>query len=589
MRKEFASLSHIALLVGVIWLATVNVVAAFPCPRIDQQKDLNPLVIKNMPDPPNPDTPAVCGGIMTYHMIARPISLNPITRIDASTSELTARIYDSLLDGKIDKPVSRMAETYESSDNQQTVTLTLRKGIKFANGDPVTAEDVRFTFENLIYPKEIASSDRDVISCGDGTLPVIRVEAPDKISFTCALKTRTFLAFIGSIEILNKKKVLELVPNVEKSPKDFNTALSLATSPEKMRGIGAGPFVLTKLDPGSVAEFARNPFYWESDKDHNQLPYLNGIRILIAPTDGQVLALASFRNGQTDWFVPRPDDISLLQADKASRGFPVNDDINSGFPLPGTTFWVLSWTAKNPALQAAFRAKEFRQAMSYLTDRAAINKNIFNGLGTEIYWSLNPLSEYYVERPGQPQAVIDRVNKAKFSFDLVKAREILDSLGLKDTDGDGIREIPQNFQGRGNPAGKLEFALSTNAGNTLRIEIAQQIANDARRAGVLINVDTKDAAVLFDKLQTGDYEAILTSLSGGYVPESSANVFTCDGNLHFFNVICPFEKRNNPQVDYEKFEKKVDDFYGNGAVAQEIKEAKKIWDDAQILIGEFQP
>ncbi|MBI3460134.1 hypothetical protein HY009_04305, partial [Candidatus Acetothermia bacterium] len=109
------------------------------------------------------------------------------------------------------------------------------------------------------------------------------------------------------------------------------------------------------------------------------------------------------------------------------------------------------------------------------------------------------------------------------------------------------------------------------------------------RAGVLINVDTKDAAVLFDKLQTGDYEAIPTSLSGGYVPESSANVFTCDGNLHFFNVICPFEKRNNPQVDYEKFEKKVDDFYGNGAVAQEIKEAKKIWDDAQILIGEFQP
>jgi ABC-type transport system substrate-binding protein len=344
----------------------------------------------------------------------------------------------------------------------QAVTYTLRKGLKFANGDPVTAEDVRFTFENLIYPRDIATSIRDVIGCGDGKLPAIKVEAVNKVTFTCAAARRTFESTMGSVEILNKKKVLELVPNVERAPKDFNSALGLATPPDKLVGISAGPYIISKLDPSSVAEYKKNPFFWETDEKGNQLPYLNGMRILYAPTQGQEIALAQFRNGQTDYFGPRAEDIAVLQSDKAAKGFPVNDDIDSGLPASGTTFWVFSWTTKNATLRAAFNSKEFRQAMSQISDRATMRKNIFLGLGVETYSHVNPNSIAFIERPGQDPKILGRWEQCcKFPFDLKKAAEKLDAAGLKDTDGDGIRNVPANFLGRGNPAGKLEFTLNS--------------------------------------------------------------------------------------------------------------------------------
>ncbi len=337
---------------------------------------------------------------------------------------------------------------------------------------------------------------------------------------------------------------------------------------------------MTKIDPATVAEFKRNKFFWETDERNNQLPYLDGIRILIAPTQGQEIALAQFRAGQTDWLIPRPEDIAVLQSDRASNGFTVNDDIKQEATTSGTTFWVLSWTTANPALRAIFRNKDFRQAMSHLTDRDTMKKNSFLGLATETYWHLHPDSPFYVERDKQPKEMTGRANKAKYKFDTEKARGILDKLGLQ-PGTDGMRTIPANFQGSGNPAGKLEFTLSLQAGHTLREEMAKRIAQDARKVGINIKVEPKDSAALVDALLSGNFEAILTSAGGGYTPESTANIFTCTGNLHFFNVDCP----NSPT----DFERRVDDFYQQGATAFKDEEAKRIWDEAQLLIGEHQP
>jgi peptide/nickel transport system substrate-binding protein len=574
----------IPFVIAVI-VAAFGMNALAQCPQVKAQADLNPLVIKNdeMPNAEEAKNVA-CGGTVAATIIARPRTLNPVTLTDVPSLNMTDRMFEFLLHGSVAQPTPGMAEAFEVKkvgDKGQSVTFTTRKGLKFANGDPFTAEDVRFTFENLVYPKDIPNSYRDVIRCGDGNLPKITVDAPNKITFECAVTTRTFVAFIGGGEILNKKKTLELVPNVVASPKDFATALGLTTPPDRLRGIGAGPFVLTRIDPASVAEFARNPNYWEADEKGNQLPYINGYRILIAPTQGQELALQQFRNGQTDWLAPRPEDIAVLQSDKANRRFQVNDDIDSGNPAAGTTFWVMAWTTKNPALKAVFNSKEFRQAMSHATDRSTMKKNIFLGLGTEIFSHLNPNSDFYIERKDQAPAVLQQwEQKGKFPFNLTKAAQILDQLGLR-PGADGIRTIPANFQGRGNPAGRLEFTLNTNVGNTLREEMIKTISSDLRKIGVNAKPEPKDFAALVDQLLVGDYEAILIGLTGGITPEGGANVYTCNGNLHFYNVDCPKAPSD--------FEKKVDELYAKGAATLDLAEAKKIWDEVQILIGEFQP
>jgi peptide/nickel transport system substrate-binding protein len=378
--------------------------------------------------------------------------------------------------------------------------------------------------------------------------------------------------------------VIKLVPNVERSPRDFNSALGSSSSLEDLEGIGAGPFVLSKIDPNSLAEFKRNRYFWQADASGNQLPYLEGIRVVIIPMTiasvAQETAIFQFRNGQTDWIIPRPDDIVSLQSDKI-KGFPVNDDFDSGQASSGITFWAVNWAARNPALRAVFRNRDFRVALSHLTDRDTMKKIIFKGMATDNYSFLNPNSPFYFERPDQTKEMLDRGEKAKFKFDPERANLILDRIGLKDTNRDGVRDIPENFDGQGNPAGRLEFTMITNEESDVRKFMAQEIATDAKRASIVIKVEMRRTEILSDSLKVGDYEAVLTQLGGGFTPESSANVYLCEGNLHFFNVDCPKNRTN--------FERELDDFYKKGIITRNFTEAQKHWDEVQIFISQFQP
>jgi hypothetical protein len=180
-------------------------------------------------------------GIYATTSIARPRTLNPITLTDTASSLITDRLHDTLLDGPVGAETGAIAEAFEVTPDRKTVTYTIRKGVKFSDGTPITSEDVRFTFENLIYPKDIATSTRDTLYCAGGKdLPTIKVIDERKISFTCD-KPAAQVPFptTGFVEILSKKNILKLVPNVEKSPKDFNNALGVNTKPEDIVGGGA--------------------------------------------------------------------------------------------------------------------------------------------------------------------------------------------------------------------------------------------------------------------------------------------------------------------------------------------------------------
>jgi len=533
--------------------------------------------------------PAEIGkGIYATTSIARPRTLNPITATDTASTLITDRLNDTLLDGPVGAETGAIAEAFEVTPDRKTATYTLRKGVKFSDGTPITSEDVRFTFENLIYPKDIATSTRDILYCAGGQdLPKVKVIDERKVSFTCDKPASDVPhPTVGFIEILSKKSILKLAPNVEKSPKDFNNVYGVNTKPEDI--VGAGPFKLSKIDPNTVVEFVRNPYTFRVDEKGNQLPYIAGIRIILAPTQGQELALQQFRNGQTDFINPRPADIAILQSDKISGRLPINDDIDSGNTGFGTEFWVVSWTAKNPTLRAAFANKQVRFAFSHASDRASIVKNIRLGLGTEIYSQYSVPSPYHIERPGQKADVLAKWEQAKKRFDLKKAAEILDSLGIKDTNGDGIRDIPANFANdfgpQTNPAGPFKFELNTNVGNTLREEMIKLLASDLKKIGVEVTAVPKDFAALVDQLTIGDYEGIMIGLTGGSGAASGINVYTCDGNLHFWNV-----DAGPGCAKATEDEKKLDALYRQ--LADETDEAKlrQLADEAQFVFANHLP
>jgi peptide/nickel transport system substrate-binding protein len=177
---------------------------------------------------------------------------------------------------------------------------------------------------------------------------------------------------------------------------------------------------------------------------------------------------------------------------------------------------ILSWTTKNPTLRAAFANKQVRFAFSHASDRASISEEHPSGPWHGDLLPVLGQQPLHIERPGQKADVLAKWEQAKKRFDLKKAAEILDSLGIKDTNGDGIRDIPANFANdfgpQNNPPGPFKFELNTNVGNTLREEMIKLLASDLKKIGIEVTAVPKDFAALTDQLTVGDYEAILIGL-----------------------------------------------------------------------------
>jgi ABC-type transport system substrate-binding protein len=277
--------------------------------------------------------------------------------------------------------------------------------------------------------------------------------------------------------------------------------------------------------------------------------------------------------------IPPPDKDEILSIFNSNPN-KVNLDIDTGIPAEGTTFWTFSWTARNPALRAVFRNQFFRQAMSHLSDREEMKKVDFFDYATSTHFPLNPLSPYHIQRSSQTEETKKQAEKAIFPFDPEKARALLDKIGLR-LGSDGKRFIPANFDGEGNPQAKLEFTLTTNREVRIRELMVDRLIADAARLGITIRKEIISAPELAESLIGGNFEAALFGLGGGFTPESSANVFMCEGNLHFYHVECP----KNPTA----FEKQVDALFRNGASEQDNAKERQIWDRWQLLMGQHQP
>jgi ABC-type transport system substrate-binding protein len=176
--------------------------------------------------------------------------------------------------------------------------------------------------------------------------------------------------------------------------------------------------------------------------------------------------------------------------------------------------------------------------------------------------------------------------QVKRRFDLARAAKILDDLGIRDTNNDGIRDIPANFRSdfgaQTNPAGPFKFILATNVGNTLCEEQIKLIASDLRKIGIDAVPTPIDFAALVDQLTVGDYEGILIGLTGGPGASSGINVYTCDGNLHFWNVGAGAGCKNATED-----EKKLDALYRQLAEETDEMRLRQLADEAQLLFADF--
>jgi len=500
------------------------------------------------------------GGQLVLATTSDPRSFNPILAKETSTTEITSLIFEGLTrtNGVTLEIEPNLAESWQIENNGFAWTFHLRKDVFWTDGVRFSADDVVFTFNQLIYNPTIPNSARDIFTVEGKIFQVEKIN-DYTVRFTLPVRFAPFLRSMS--QSILPKHILEDSVKKEK----FNFTWGTDVSPEEI--IGTGPFKLSKYQPGERIILKKNPIYWRKSKDGDKLPYIEEIIYLIV--QNQDTALLKFQDKELDYYGLRGTDYPLLKPLEQKGNFTVYD---TG-PAFGSNFLVFNQNRdNNPKTGTPYVDKtklswfmniNFRKAVAHAIDKEKIIEILMNGLGYDQDSSMSPSSGYFYNP-----------NVLKYKFNLAKARQILKDAGFFDRDNDGI--IEDNF---GN---KVEFTLYTNSGSTERIQIASIIRKDLENLGMKVNFLALEFNNLVSKLvSTFQWDTIIIGLTGGVEPHFGKNVWDSSGQLHMW-----YPKQEKPGTAWEK---RVDEIF-NLAVQELNEEKRKVfYDEWQLIISEELP
>jgi peptide/nickel transport system substrate-binding protein len=488
----------LGVLMGALALASTAPVTSFGqgSAAVD-----NPLVVAASS---MPDGLGTSGGTLIMDNISDPQTFNPITARDDGSDAILKLINAGLMsrDGSV-----AVAESFNISPDETSVTFTIRKGIKFSDGTPVTAEDVRFTLQDVIFNSNVNSSKQAWLL--NGQFPNVQVINDNTVKISSTVPFQGLLSNLADTPILPK----HLLSN---SVQSFNQAWSIVTPLSQIAGVG--PFVIKSYTPGQQVVLARNPYYWKTDSLGVQLPYLDQIILPITTNDD--VRLLRFLNGQTDIYPPRPQDLQSIR-DKAADGFNV---VVQPAGTSDSNVFSFNQDAADPNLQKLFRDQRFRQAMSYAADRASMISTGLDGLGEPRYGP-GISSEFFIG---------DDADFPQYAFDMSKARQLLDQIGLTDSNGDGVREFPSSYPQPGAP---VQFELLTVQDSSVLINDATIYAQALKSLGINVTVTPVAFNTLVTRLlnsKTPQYQVARITISFSGDPDYLGDIYAASGTLHFW-------------------------------------------------------
>ncbi len=505
------------------------------------------------------------GGSLTSSTIGEgPKTFNPFNSKDNISSILSEVMYDGLLTTHpvTGQPVPKLAKSFSISNDGLEYTINLRHGVKWSDGKPITADDIVFTWNDIIFAGLGNTSTRDSIII-DGKLPTV-----EKIdNYTVKFKIpEPFAPFVRMLSTPIAPKHI-FMPAVKKGAEYFETFLSTNTPPEKF--VVSGAFKLKEYVPAQRVVYERNPNYYFINKNGDKLPYLDKlVYLIVGDLNNEVLK-----------FEAKELDVISLQGSKVARYKamePHSDFViyNIG-PDTGTMYFSVNLNNRKndkgqyyvePKKQIWFKDKNFRQAIDYALDRKNMVLNIANGIGAPLF-TAESLNSIFLNKDLQP-----------YDRDLNKSRELLRKSGFYwDKNG----QLFDKFNNR------VEFDMLTNAGNTEREAIGVMVKQDLEDLGMKINFKPVEFNSLVNKLvNTLDWDAVIMGFTGSPLePNGGKNVWMSDGTLHVFNMRLAKDK-NSPRLD---FEKKIDELFIKGALATKFEDRKKYYDEYQKIVYEEKP
>ncbi|WP_082407169.1 ABC transporter substrate-binding protein [Mesorhizobium sp. 1M-11] len=429
------------------------------------------------------------------------------------------------------KPIWRLATAYKFSDDLKSITYTLRDGVKWSDGKPLTSADMKFTLEMMLKNPAV-----DTVGVGE-TVASVETPSPTEVKINLKAVDTHFPETLADFPMVPE--------HIWKDVKD-----PLAFKNEKP--VGSGPMTEVRRFTPQVYEQCRNPNYWDAANlkvDCLKLPQISG--------NDQMLALLP--EGSMDWigsFIPQID-----------KTYVALDPKNNGYwqPPAETVAFQMNFKTKNAGNAEAFADINFRHAFSLAMDRTAMVD--IAGFG---YPVVN------LHASGLPPRFESWRNKAAegnhdvwMAYDIDKANKVLDDAGYK-KGADGFRTTP-----KGQP---IAFSIAVPNGWTDWIDAVQIGVEGLRKIGVNASVATPEYEQWQKQILDGTLDAVMNSRADGPTPFRG----------YYQSLSTPFAGRitsapsrySNPELD------KVFDAYRKATTEEE---RHKLFDEVQSIVAKEFP
>jgi peptide/nickel transport system substrate-binding protein len=506
----------------------------------------------------DPASAGVYGGRLVVGQRAEPKTFNPVMAFDAPSRELIGCMMADLIhiNRVTQKTEPALADSWKISPDGRRFTLSLRRGVRFSDGQAFDADDVVFTFK-VYLDEKIHSPQRDLLVVNGKPLSVTKLDAYT-VRFDLDQPYAAAERIFDSLAILPR----HLLQQAYEQGK-FTEAWNLSASANAVAGLGA--FRLKQYVPAQRVVLERNPFYWKVDRNRRRLPYLDEIAFLFVGTeDAQVIRFAAHETDIINRF--GTDNYQVLAKDQQRGGYHLEDlgpSLEFNFvvfnlnDLPGEKLGDIA------PKQAWFRDLKFRQAVSSAVDRAAIVRLAYQGHAVPLWSSESPADKLWFNQSlPHPDRSLER------------ARDLLRSAGFSwNKDGQLIDK-----QGKA-----VEFSIITSSSNAQRVKMATIIADDLSQLGMDVHAVPLEFRAVVDRVfQTNNYEACILGLGGGDAdPNVVMNVWLSNGATHVWNL-----HESHPATPWEA---EIDRLMNQQMVALNYVRRKQLYDRVQQLIADNLP
>jgi len=419
------------------------------------------------------------GGEFTEIFEGQPAKIVPMLSSDVYGRRVIDRVCEPLAayDSNTLELRGVLADAWQMDPAGMWLRVRLREGLRFSDGEPLTAEDVRWTFQEFIF-KDSIETER-VRSTLDQIEDVTVID-PLTVEFIFNKALSFNLAYTLGNYVLPK----HFYGQLEASQINKGTGLLL----------GSGPYKLERLDvddqwtQGKDIVLVRNENYWGPRSPLDSLRF----KVVADATS----RLASYMSDEGDMITP-----SSPQFVKKTKE-PGWDEANQSLRWVNmrSGYSIIAWNqGKNAGRQTPFNDKRVRQAMTLCLDRARMIKDIWEGVGEVSQGPVNPESPVFASE-------ID-----PWPFDPERGKALLAEAGWIDRNGDGILE---------NEEGDIfEFEFTRSGSDEISERISTFIKDSYARVGIVMVVKPIDWAAMSDILKSRGFDALTMSWSAS-APES---------------------------------------------------------------------